>query len=102
MTEHSTHERLVEIINATDRPKVGQVWQHYKGDKYEVTGASLDEATETVHVLYKSYEKPLPLPWSRPISEWAKTVLYQGKEVPRFSLMRKTPLPIDAGDSHEE
>jgi hypothetical protein len=60
------------LHSATPRPH--SVWRHYKGDCYVVHGLVMKESTEELEVCYSKIDKPLPLPWSGPLSEWNEIV----------------------------
>ena len=81
---------LMISITAKDYPiSVGQVWQHYKGKKYEVIAIGHHSETEEKVVVYKGlYSDPVfgenPV-CVRPIGMFFETVEYNGKTTPRFT-----------------
>lgn len=58
---------------------------HYKGNYYIVLGTVLHSETEEELVLYRS-EKNEQL-WVRPLEMFGQTVLVDGKEIKRFTLV---------------
>lgn len=68
-----------------DAPKVGEVYQHYKGDNYKVVGLAL-HSDETWLVVYEPmYENPVSKLFTRPVLEWREEVEWEGQKVERFS-----------------
>ncbi len=63
-------------------PKLGTVWQHYKGGRYLVVAQAVIEANLTPAVVYKDMHAGSC--WVRPLAEWDETVTHNGKRVPRF------------------
>jgi hypothetical protein len=62
----------------------GGIYQHYKGDRYEVIGSGLDTETLEPVVIYKPlYDTPVPF-WVRPYRIFTETVDVDGKTVERF------------------
>lgn len=64
------------------------IYQHYKGNLYEVIGtAHHSETLEVVVVyraLYKSEEFGENALWVRPLAMFLENVIIDGKEMPRF------------------
>lgn len=61
------------------------IYQHYKGDRYEVIGSGLDTETLEAVVIYKPlYETPVPF-WVRPYAIFTEMVKVDGRTVERFS-----------------
>jgi hypothetical protein len=68
-----------------DAPQKGEVWRHYKGDSYRVTGLALHSSTDEWMVLYEPmYENAATEFFTRPLSEWSEVVEWEGKKVARF------------------
>lgn len=71
------------MVTAT--PKLGGLYQHYKGNNYRVI--SLVKHSETLETLvyyqclYENLEGPL---WVRPLAMFMETVVVDGKTIPRF------------------
>lgn len=69
-----------------DFPKKGEVYQHYKGDKYEVVGLAIHSSDDIWMVVYKPlYEFPDAEMFTRPLSEWSEEVSWEGEIMKRFS-----------------
>lgn len=67
-----------------DAPKAGEVYQHYKGDKYRVVDIAL-HSDETWNVVYEPlYEGAVCNLFTRPVAEWHQVVEWQGQQVERF------------------
>ncbi|TAL14408.1 DUF1653 domain-containing protein [Patescibacteria group bacterium] len=60
------------------------VYEHYKGNKYEVIGIALDSENLQPCVIYKPLYESKVSYWVRPYDMFVGTVLISGKEVPRF------------------
>lgn len=70
-----------------DFPKKGEVYEHYKnGDKYEVVGLAIHSNDDIWMVVYKPlYEFADAEMFTRPLSEWAEEVSWEGEIKKRFS-----------------
>lgn len=78
----------LDLQRDPEAPKPGQVWKHYKGTLYRITGLCMFEENENFGVLYQAEQDPLPLPWMRPLKDWkAQVCLENGTSVPRFQLV---------------
>lgn len=63
------------------------LYRHFKGGEYEVIGLALHSETLEVMVVYKAlYGQGLT--WVRPRSMFLETVIYEGKEVSRFTFIK--------------
>lgn len=60
------------------------VYQHYKGNHYEVLGVGLDTEDHTPLVIYKSTEESKVPFWVRPYDMFIEEVEVNGKIIPRF------------------
>ncbi len=63
------------------------VYQHYKGNKYEVIGLTRHTETEETMVIYTAlYESEFPKDflWARPLKMFKENVNVDGKTTPRF------------------
>ena len=71
-----------------DAPRVGEVYQHYKqGEQYRVTGLAVDTRDDQWVVVYAPlYERPNAPLFTRPLSEWRESILWEGQTVERFTL----------------
>lgn len=66
-------------------PKAGELYQHYKGDRYRVVGVAL-HSDETWNVVYEPlYEGAVSKFFTRPVAEWHEVVEWQGNQVNRFT-----------------
>ncbi len=66
-------------------PLKGEVFKHYKGDTYRVTGLALHSSTDEWMVLYEPmYENAVTEFFTRPLTEWREVVEWEGKRVERF------------------
>lgn len=67
-------------------PQVGEVYQHYKGDKYEVMGLAIHSNDDIWMVVYKPlYEHADAELFTRPLSDWNEEVEWEGNKVTRFA-----------------
>lgn len=91
MAAHSSFQELINklnnILDEPSFPKPNSIWRHYKGDEYQCLAVCIRESTEEVEILYKAVNNPLPIPWSRPYSEWKENIVFQGERVKRFTLI---------------
>jgi hypothetical protein len=73
-----------------DAPKIGEIYQHYKGDLYEVVALALHSNDEEWMVVYKPlYDCPDADLFTRPLREWGEEVewpLNSGQKTVRFIL----------------
>ena len=60
------------------------VWQHHKGNIYEVIGVGRHSETLEPLVVYRSQKAPDEI-WVRPLSMWEETVERDGKTYQRFT-----------------
>ena len=67
-------------------------YRHYKGGLYEVTGIARHTETLEAMVVYKSLNQSKEYEagslWIRPLVMFCENVMVNGKEVPRFELVR--------------
>lgn len=68
-------------------------YRHYKGNNYQVYGTARHSETGELLVVYRPLYGAGDL-WVRPLSMFCETVEYEGKTLPRFSLIDS------AGDPH--
>lgn len=60
------------------------MYQHYKGNKYEVIGMALDSENLQPTVIYKPlYDSKVAL-WARPYDMFVDNVAIESKQIPRF------------------
>jgi hypothetical protein len=65
------------------------IYRHFKGNNYEVIAEVTHSETEERLVLYRALYGDRGL-WVRPKTLFCETVLVNGQETPRFSLVRLT------------
>ncbi len=63
------------------------VYRHYKNKLYAVIDVAQNTETEEIFVVYRALYGDCLL-WVRPISMFVEKVKINGKEVPRFELIR--------------
>jgi hypothetical protein len=93
----AAERKQTEFLQQADIPNITSIWQHYRGDYYIVHGFVTDESTEGIAVCYSKLDRPLPIPWTRPISEWTATVEYDGKRVKRFTKIKDLSTDVNHG-----
>lgn len=62
------------------------IYEHYKGQQYEVIGIAKHSETLEELVVYRALYGEHDL-WVRPHSMFLETVEFEGKEVPRFTFI---------------
>ena len=67
--------------------KIG-VYEHYKGNRYEVLGVARHSETLENVVVYRALYGDNGL-WIRPLDMFLETVDIDGKKVPRFKLIQE-------------
>lgn len=84
-----TKQKSLGVITAGwddfDRPKDGQIFQHYKGGEYEIVATGFLEDSEAPCVVYHSLLKNIV--WVRSAKNFFESVEYKGKVQPRFKLV---------------
>ena len=69
-------------------PVKGEVYQHYKGDHYQIVGLAIHSNDDIWMVVYRPlYEDADAELFTRPLSEWFEKVNWNGEQVDRFSLV---------------
>ena len=63
-----------------------KIYQHYKGNFYEVLEFGLHSETLEVMVIYRSLKDGKI--WVRPISMWDEEVIVNGEKVKRFTYIK--------------
>lgn len=87
--EHKTFDELKAAMQgASSKVSVGSLYWHYKDSqsRYKVTGLSIMEDSEEVAVKYSSL-KDSAVEFIRPLSSWLSETEWNGKVVPRFTLV---------------
>lgn len=71
--------------------EVGQLYQHYKGKRYEIIAIGLHTESLEKYVVYRAlYNDPEfgnNALWIRPLSMFVEQVTIGGKTIPRFTLV---------------
>lgn len=82
MTKQKPLEAILAGWDGLERPKDGDIYQHYKGGRYEIVATGFLEDTEAPCVVYRSLEKHVV--WVRTAKNFLENVEYNGKITPRF------------------
>lgn len=83
MTKQKPIEEILSGWDNLKRPSVGQIYQHYKGGKYEIVATGFLEDSEAPCVVYRSLQKNIT--WVRTAKNFLENVEHDGIEQPRFS-----------------
>jgi len=59
------------------------IYEHYKGNRYEVIGCARHSETEEVLVVYRALYGDFGL-WVRALAMFTEMVIVEGRDVPRF------------------
>ena len=65
-------------------------YRHYKGNDYEVIGCARHSETEEEFVVYRALYGKRGL-WVRPLAMFREKVMVNGRPVPRFKRLQKSP-----------
>ncbi len=87
---HISHEELNKrIAEAAKLVTIGAIYKHYKylERNYLVEKICIQEANEKVCIVYKDVAASNPVSFVRDLDSWLETVEWQGKIVPRFTLV---------------
>ncbi len=69
-------------------PKKGEIYQHYKGDRYKVFELALHSNDDEWMVVDELlYENPDAHLFTRPLREWGERLEWEGRRVRKFSLV---------------
>ena len=63
------------------------IYRHYKGNLYQVLHTAQHSETEESVVVYRCLYGDYDV-WVRPLTMFSETVLVDGKELPRFELIK--------------
>ena len=63
------------------------IYRHYKGSLYQVLHTAQHSETEESLVVYRCLYGEYGV-WVRPLAMFAETVMVEGKQVPRFELIK--------------
>ena len=83
MTNQKSLDEIEAGWDGLIRPKNGQIFQHYKGGKYEIVATGYLEDTETPCVIYRSLLKNIV--WVRTAKNFLEDVESNGILNPRFT-----------------
>ncbi len=86
MSKQKSIDEIMAKWDGLDRPKDGQIFQHYKGGEYEIIATGFLEDTEAPCVIYRSQLKGVV--WVRTAENFLENVEYEGVVQPRFKLIR--------------
>lgn len=85
MNDKIAKER-VRVLSLSSTPKPGQIWQHYKGERYMINGIVCLEKTDEIAVQYTCVgENPVPL--ISTLEDWHSMAIIAGLAAPRFKLV---------------
>lgn len=66
-------------------PQPGEIYQHFKGNKYKIIAIAKHSETLEDLVIYEAlYDNPQSKIWSRPLSKFLEEVKINDQLVPRF------------------
>jgi hypothetical protein len=69
-----------------DAPRGGEIFRHYKGDRYRVVLLALHSNDDEWMVVYEAmYENPGAPYFTRPLREWSEYVEWEGERKERFT-----------------
>ena len=69
--------------------KVGQIWQHFKGEKYKIIATAKDSEHLSDHIVYEALgDDPISKTWIRTKENFLETINRGGKEIQRFTLIK--------------
>lgn len=63
------------------------IYRHYKGNLYQVLHTARHSETEEVLVIYRCLYGKYDV-WARPLSIFSETVTIDGKDMPRFEMIK--------------
>ena len=74
--------------NTQDAQSIPQgIYRHYKGSLYQVLHTAHHSETEEALVVYRCLYGEYGV-WARPLSMFSETIIRDGKQVPRFELIK--------------
>lgn len=83
MTKQKAITEILAGWGDLDRPNDGQIFRHYKGDKYEIVATGFLEDSEAPCVIYRSVEKNIV--WVRTAKNFLESVEHEGIQQARFA-----------------
>ncbi|MDE0492029.1 DUF1653 domain-containing protein [Psychrobacter sp. A3] len=63
------------------------IYRHYKGNLYQVLHTAHHSETEEALVVYRCLYGEYGV-WVRPLAMFAETIMREGREIPRFELIK--------------
>ena len=87
---HISHTELNQRIKAASAQVIlGSIYKHYKYPErdYKVLGFAIQEASQKVCVRYRNSKEDDAPEFIRDLDSWLETVEWEGKTIPRFSLV---------------
>jgi hypothetical protein len=76
---------MEHIKNLAAKIQPGDLYEHYKGNKYKVINVSCHSEDLSWHVVYESlYENPVSKIWHRPLEMFLGSLEIDGSIVQRF------------------
>ena len=63
------------------------IYRHYKGSLYQVLHTAQHFETEESFVVYRCLYGEYDV-WVRPLAMFSETIMIEGKEIPRFELIK--------------
>jgi hypothetical protein len=88
MTKQKPIEQIEAGWSLVERPRNGQVFEHYKGGRYEIVATGYLEDTEAPCVIYRSLEKNIV--WVRTAKNFLEEMEYKGVKRARFAPIKNT------------
>ena len=67
--------------------KIGSIYEHYKGNRYEVITIACHSETLEKMVVYRALYGDKEL-WVRPLEMFLENVVIEGKKIPRFKFIK--------------
>lgn len=71
----------------TEKTVCQGIYRHYKGNLYQVLHTAQHSETEEALVVYRCLYGEYGV-WVRPLTMFIETVEFEGKEIPRFELIK--------------
>lgn len=69
-------------------PLVGKIFRHYKGNQYKVNQVARHSETLELVVVYQALYGDFEY-WVRPLDMFLETLIVEGKQIPRFELIKE-------------
>lgn len=85
MSKQKAIEEILAGWDDLERPRDGQIFQHYKGGKYVIVATGFLEDSESPCVVYRSLDKDIV--WVRTAKNFLEDVEHAGVIQPRFKLI---------------